>query len=96
MDALYQSEDQNPTQPTPPKTKTPPNQPIKGWMDVNFKTVEDKNGESSSCNKETLTLLLIPASYEQSNTLSPRQFHSDTELGIKILHYCEIRQRGGA
>ena len=39
--------------------------------------------------------LLKPASPTPSNKELERQFHRDTERGIKVLRYCEVPQEGG-
>ena len=56
------------------------------------KTERYKKGASSLANKKALALLLKPASPTLSNTGSLRSFHRDTDMGIKVLPYCEVLQ----
>ena len=80
----YQSEDPSPTLPT------------NRGKEEKLKIVEDKKVESNLANKKALDLVLKPANPTPSNTESTRAFQRDTEIGIKVLQYCEVLQRGGA
>ena len=70
------------------KTPTPEYQPI------DRKKRKGKKVEDYS--KETLALLLKPASPILSTMGLARSFERDTDKGIKVVLYCKVLQRGGA
>ena len=69
---LYQSKDQNPTQPTHGRKKK-------------IKQKEIKKERADHANRKTLALLLKPASPTPSNTGSLRSFQRDTDRGTKVI-----------
>ena len=79
----YQSEDPSPTLPTYRRKEE------KG------KIVKDKKERATRVSK-ALDLLLKPDNPTPLNMGSTRSFQRDTEMGIKVLWYCEVLQRGGA
>ena len=81
--------------PITPKTPTPQSQLTEGRKRKR-KQQKPQRERAAQANKGVLTLFLKPASPTQSDTVSPRSSHRDTEWGIKVMRHFGVLQRGGA
>ena len=82
--------------PISPKTPAPQYQPIDRKKGKGKKVEDYSRNRAALANKETLALLLKPASPTPSNTGLARSFQRDTERVMKVMLYCKVLQRGGA
>ena len=82
--------------PISPKTPAPQYQHIDRNKRKGKREEDNSRDSAAYANKETLALLLKPASPTPSNTGLAISFQRDTEKGIKVLLYCKVLQRGGA
>ena len=77
------------------KTPAPQYQPIERKKRKGKRVEDYSRDRAAYANKETLALLLKPASPTPSNTGFAISFQRDTEQGKKVLLYCKVLERGG-
>ena len=82
--------------PISPKTPAPQYQPSDRKKRKGKRVKDYSRDRAAYANKETLVLLLKPATPTPSNTGLARSFQRDTEKGRKVLLNCKVLQRGGA